>query len=148
VNSCRLAFSLPLGNGKPKKILVTPCWGFLAVHVKEVSTTKIQYALALFTLNGMFITRMILPCPVRRWAAWTSRNGFDYILLSDVNNCVYAFEAYYAVLGDPIATFEAEIVGLHYYLEDEKIVVVLESGDVCILPYECDDFQHEHASKH
>jgi hypothetical protein len=136
INSRRLTRSVSLEGARPKKVMITPGWGFIVLHCKEGAGQETRFSMRILTLNGQLVGKMELPYAVKRWTAWTSRDGFDYVLFSDTKNCIYVFEAYFAVLGDPVAKFDTEVIGLHYALDDEKIIVVRESGHIAILPYQ------------
>jgi hypothetical protein len=139
INSRRFTKAVDLGKCRPKKVVITPGWGFIVVFSKEISVDAVLPALTVLTLNGEFIGQTHLLCPIRHWTAWSSRNGFDFLLMSDCNNCVYVFEAYFAVVGEPVAKFSLEIVGLHFDIDEEKILVVLESGDIHVVRYAVND---------
>jgi hypothetical protein len=127
-----------LGEIRPKKLLLTPSWGFIAVAGKAVSGADFLFSITLLSVNGDRIWRLLIQNEIVMWTSWRSNSGFDFILMSDSRNQVFAFEAYWGRIESPIASFDAnrKIIGLHYWNAERKFVIVLDSGEVYV---KCND---------
>jgi hypothetical protein len=128
IGSAAFVRAIPVG-GRPLRIIVTPAWGFVVVCVREALRDGFRFALAAFTINGEPMWRRPSEAVVRQWTVWASRAGFDFIAFCDVEDRLFVWEVYRPG-AEPIAEFQAPIIGLHFLECEEAIVVVFESGKV------------------
>lgn len=122
--SVRRVIELPK-NAKPRKLLVTKEWGFILVYASISSEDWIY----LFTINGEEIRKRKLECPVSAWTTWSSTDGFDYVLMSDIQGRIHKFEAFYCDIGKHIETIKS-VLALHYDKFKGVAVILSSDGDI------------------
>ena len=127
--------SIPL-DGRPERVLITPSWGFIVVYLTKIEDNAIKHQLAVLTVNGILIRKANIEDAVTMFSVWSSPASFDYVLMGDVMNRVFAFEAFYIDLR-LVGQFSSEISGLFYWAKENQVVVIFRSGDVCQVNYPC-----------
>ncbi|OHS93089.1 hypothetical protein TRFO_40620 [Tritrichomonas foetus] len=123
-----------LGSSRPSSLLITPSWGFVIVCLKEVLEGRLKFYVGVLTVNGTMIVKNRLKNKVLMWVSWKDNKGFDYVLMADVENKVYMFEAFYAKIEKPIFESDEKIVKLEFLEHEKTAVIVTESGKVTLLP--------------
>ena len=123
---------VPLGDCRPEKVLITPSWGFIVVYLTRIENNGIEHQIGVYTINGDLIRKTRIEDALTLMNVWSSPASFDYVVISDVSNHVYMFEAFYASLVC-IGEFKAEVFSVFHWDREDKIVALLRTGDVCML---------------
>ncbi|OHT02708.1 hypothetical protein TRFO_30109 [Tritrichomonas foetus] len=137
INNRSFTKSVDLNNKVPTMVLVTPCWGFSVVQTKVVNQGQRFVHMSLYSVNGDLIRETELQNNFILWSTFRSKSGFDYIVAADEKMNVFAFEAFYLEIGDPIHKSSTPIVTLSFLESDEAVVIVDEDGKAVFIPYKC-----------
>ena len=126
---------LKLKTLRPMSILVTPSWGFILVYLQGIERGQVKHYLSVYNINGTSIVkRQPIPNGVNCWTSWRSVSGFDFVLMADDKDIVYAFEAYYGQIGEKRYISPCPISALHYIPNQRVAVVLSNDGTVTFLP--------------
>ena len=117
-------------------ILVTSGWGFVCVYSTKHTKGQLRSFLTLYDVNGVMIREKELPCGITAWSTFTTKSGFDYIIMATDTGKCYLFEAFYLDIGSPFYEGEASIKAVHYSVDDNVAVVVFDLGKVGFIPVE------------
>lgn len=112
----------------PVKVAITAGWGFVVVHSTAVEAGDVIFFLHVFNVDGDLIRRQRINFSIRAWTHWTSFSGFDYMVMMDDENNLYAMEAFYLDVESFGSKVPANVIEMKYFTEDEMLVVV---GDTC-----------------
>ena len=119
----------------PRKILITPSWGFVVVYCSEIVGASMKHYILVYTINGQFVHRTELDCCVDYWRSFTSNSGFDYIVFASDCCLVYFSEVYY-LNKNSVCLFncKARIVSSFVSPDTSTLVVVTKQGQVTFIP--------------
>jgi hypothetical protein len=121
----------------PKRVIVTPAWGFVVVYAEEVVfEQKLSWAV-IFTVNGRQFRKFELPFPVDNWCTWKSRQGFDYMALADKAGNLYVAEVYFVESLECVYKADSRLVKIAFLEEIEAIIAISEAGRITIVPFVC-----------
>jgi len=124
-----------LGKLKPKKVLITPSWGFIVTECEEVLCGEIQRHILIHTINGKFVKKLSINFEVQTWCCWSSYSGFDYIGIASVSGNIYISEVYYIDCSKSLYESHSAIIGINYSKNGSMLVLVTEEGKVVFIPY-------------
>lgn len=141
VTSRSIVRVIKLHNLRPMSILITPSWGFIVVCLQAIEHGQTKHYLSVYNINGTAIRkRQPIPNGVSCWTAWSSVSGFDFILMADEKDMVYAFEAYYAQIGEKRYISPSPVSSLHYIEKHHVAVILTNDGGVTFVPCVCSEF--------
>ena len=123
------------GKIKPKKILITPSWGFILVHATGNESWNGINSIFLYTINGKLIRSKTNVQNISCWSSFTSNDGFDYIILSEENGKLFIFEAYYLEFTQPFHRCYCDLVDIRYYFKYFLAIAVRKDGQISFIPY-------------
>lgn len=87
--------SIPTFPDIPKKILVSPSWGFILVYTERVDPEGLDCGIFVFTINGDFVKRV--KCHrLLQWCTWKSADCFDCIATYDERG-FFSFSEVYTI---------------------------------------------------
>lgn len=127
--------SIDLEGKVPKRITISPCWGFVVVHSKIVEQAKKYFYLSVYTINGDKICEEKIDNSLIHMTTFRSKSGFDYILCVDAKMNVFAFEAYFLNLGQPVYRSSTPIVYVGFIEQQDAIFVLTRDGNVSLIPF-------------
>jgi hypothetical protein len=119
----------------PRKVIVTPHWGFVVVHARDYVDGKEQSTLSVFNINGVTIKTITLKGVVEHWATWSSPRGFDFMVLSTEHGKLYAFEVFFLDLEQPVYRCYCDLVSLDYSKKSNMIVAVATDRTIHLVPF-------------
>jgi hypothetical protein len=128
--------AIDIGPAKPKKLIVTPAWGFVVAAVRVLGRAGAACAIVVVTINGETVARAEVSAEVVEWTAWTSTAGFDYVAFCDRVGNVCAFEAGAPDRIVPVKKVSGPVMGMHWLKAEQAIVVAFASGVIEIVPWE------------
>jgi hypothetical protein len=128
-----------LKGGRPAMLCVTPGWGFIVVYVARIKNARICHWLYVFTVNGRRIRKVSIDFTIANWCCWTSKSGFDFMVISDIRGKLFSFEVFYCDIGDSFARCHSPLASLMYIGELEAIVAVTQNGYISFIPHIVDD---------
>jgi hypothetical protein len=138
LNSGSVVKSVALDGRRPLQILVTPSWGFVIVYMTRIASGKIDHILALYSVNGDVIRSVTVPRAVRTWSAFTSADGFDFVLMADAAGACFVFEAFFLRIGEEFFKCAASVVSMSFLIAEATAVLALEDGTVVFAPVASD----------
>ena len=127
-----------LNDSKPILLLITPSWGFIVVHHKEVFEGHLRYFISVLTVNGEIITKTKIKSHITQWISFKNYKGFDYIIMSDSENKVYIFEAFYAKIEDPIFESKSKIINIEFLVQEKMAVILTSDGIISFITCDID----------
>ena len=71
------------------------------------------------------------------WSTFRTRSGFDYVVACDDSLNVFAFEAFYLNIKEPIFKSKSPVVDMTYLDQEEAISILTESGNLLFIPFKC-----------
>jgi hypothetical protein len=119
----------------PRKVIVTPQWGFIVVHGTDYVDAKEQSTLSVFNVNGLKIKSITLKGAVEHWTTWSSPRGFDFMVLSTEHGKLYAFEVFFLDLEPPVYRCHCDLVSLDYSKKSNMIVAVATDQTIHLVPF-------------
>jgi hypothetical protein len=120
-----MVFKMPLSS--PRRIVITPAWGFVAVDFGREIT--------FFSVNGQFLHTYAHDCLFAYWTAIRSRNDFDYILYTDLKGNLVIFEAYQPQNAAQLVQLLWPVCFMDYVRESDCLVVVSTTGKVVFIAH-------------
>ena len=119
----------------PKKILVTPSWGFIVVYCDEIASGVMKHLALVYTINGEFMHQTELPFAIDFWYCWKSNRDFDYIVYASDSGQLYFSEVYHLDKGGtPIHNYRCRVVAAQASPDASTLIVVTKCGQVTALP--------------
>jgi hypothetical protein len=118
-------------DDRPEMLLITPAWGFIIVYAIAEGE---RHALLIYDINGRLIRKAPLPCAVRQWAVWQSRDGFDFLLIVARDCRVFVVEAFWGDIGEPIDRAYWPVLACAYCESASVIALLSEDGQLVFLP--------------
>jgi hypothetical protein len=115
---------------KPEMVLITDVWGFIVVYAKDENG---QPLVVVYDVNGRLMRRAEIPGEIKCWAAWTSRDAFDFLVWVAKDGKVYVTEVFYCEMKESIDRVRGAIA-CGYYEMGRVIVVLTEDGQLVCLP--------------
>jgi hypothetical protein len=119
----------------PRRVIITPSWGFIVVHGTNFVGGKKVSTLSVFNINGWRIRTIPLTSVVERWVTWASPKGFDFIVMSLEHGKLYAFEVFFLDLGPPVHRCYGDLVSLDFSKKANMIVAVAQDGTIHLVPF-------------
>jgi hypothetical protein len=119
----------------PKKVLITPAWGFVVVYSEEVVFERVKQWLSIFTVNGKQFRKHELLFAMDTWCTWRSRQGFDYIAIADYAGNLFVAEVYFIESLECVYRAESRIVRIAFLEDFDSIVVIADVGRISIVPF-------------
>ena len=135
VNHCELVRIVKL-PGKPKKVMITPGWGFIVVNMEP--TQKGGDEIATYTITGDLLARSTIDGAVTCFMCFATPAGFDYVAVSNSNQHVFLSEAFYLRFL-AVKACDAPVLSLSYRPQTDSLIVVSSDGAVTFLPIKTDD---------
>ncbi|EAY08509.1 hypothetical protein TVAG_487330 [Trichomonas vaginalis G3] len=134
-------FSLATGNAtltidlsglRPKKVAISPKWGFIVVHGIRITERKEENAIAVYTINGKFVSEYYIEGSIHSWTLFSNKNDFDYICFN-VDNNVYVAELIDVESIAEVCKEKDTIVSINYEKNISAIVYTTNTGNVHII---------------
>jgi hypothetical protein len=72
---------------------------------------------------------------VNDWIAITSPGGFDFLILSSGARKIFAFEAFFMDVGQPIYRCPSDLVCLGFSKKSNLIIAVTTDGKAHVVPF-------------
>lgn len=136
---------IPLGDAVPLKLIVTPAWGFIVVMVREKVDGFPVHSLMLFTVNGLFVKKVELHCPVLHWVVWSVSRGFDYLAFVAEDCTLFACEVFYLNPKKLSATLPRKVMTVNYSHEASSLIATGTSRkgtEIVLISVQQDDFEN------
>ena len=122
-------------NSKPLLCITTHSWGFNVLYSSSVKDGNPINFLALYSINGDFIKKVQISISIVKMLSWSDNKGFDYVLLLDENNSIYAFEAFTLEISRPLYVSKEKIISIHYMKAKQYIVAICDNGKINFIPF-------------
>ena len=135
VNHCELVRIVKL-PGKPKKVMITPGWGFIVVNMEP--TQKGGDEIATYTITGDLLARSTIDGAVTCFMCFATPAGFDYLAVSNSSHHVFLSEAFYLRFL-AVKACDAPVLSLSYRPQTDSLIIVSSDGAVTFLPIKTDD---------
>lgn len=125
-------------KGRPQKVVVTDSFGFIAVSKTKIKKGELIEKIVLYTINGEKIKstnfghKKRIVCMTK---ALSKPGGFDFLIIADNSNCIYVFEAFYMIIGEPVFKCNCKIIEIKYIRELSLIIAFCEDGIASIIYY-------------
>jgi hypothetical protein len=100
----------------------------------RVASGKIDHILAIYSVNGDVIRSVTVPRAVRMWSAFTSVEGFDFVLMADAAGACFLFKAFFLRIGEKFFKCAASLVSMSFLVAEATAVLALEDGTVVFAP--------------
>jgi hypothetical protein len=126
--------AIDLGNQVPRRVLVTPAWGFIVSYCQEIVCGSVRHSVVVHTINGGFVKRVEIAAQVDAWECWASWDGFDFMVLASGGGKLDVCEVRYLNLKRNQYICQAQIVGVHYAPTYRFIVAVSAAGQLFFVP--------------
>ena len=136
VNKGNIVRSINLNGAVPSLLLVTNGWGFIVCYAQKISEGKLKHYVYVFSINGELIRKRKLDFEIAIWSSWTSNKAFDYMVISDDNGKLFAFEVFYCNIGEMIYRCNSRITTLTYLQDIWCISAATKDGRILFVPYE------------
>ena len=120
--------TIDLKSYVPRKIVITPAWGFVVTYATKLIDSKLCYSLLVHTINGEFIRSYSLSERVSSLTAMQSKSGFDYIAVASTSGTVHVCEAYTLTFENPTIMMESPIIMLSYSKKMKALIGVTANG--------------------
>lgn len=125
-----------LDKRTPRRIEISPGWGFILVFTEKVVNQELMYELLLYTINGIFISSVCLESELCACETYTCNAGFDWAILALTSGKIFNFELYYMNPGKKLDQYQS-VVSVHYVRHLGAALVVSKTGRSYILPVLC-----------
>ena len=136
LNKGNIVRSINLNGAVPSLLLVTNGWGFIVCYAQKISEGKLKHYVYVFSINGELIRKRKLDFEIAIWSSWTSNKAFDYMVISDDNGKLFAFEVFYCNIGEMIYRCNSRITTLTYLQDIWCISAATKDGRILFVPYE------------
>lgn len=119
----------------PKKIIVTPSWGFIVVFCNEIDLGALKRFICVFTINGEFVRKVDISFDIDFWTCWSSYSGFDYIVFASDSGHVYVNEVFYMNnVSQSLFNCRDRIVASYFSKQTSTLVLATSGGKVLFFP--------------
>jgi hypothetical protein len=109
----------------PMLVTITQGWGFVLVYSTKIVDGISTFYISVYTVNGDFVRKKLIPFSIENWMTWVSKAGFDYVVAVASNAEVYVFEAYFVELL-PFGKVALPVVAMEFFVANELLVVVTD----------------------
>jgi len=123
-----------LNNSIPKKVLMTPSWGFIVTYVTETHAGCTNHHIYVHNVNGRFIRKTTIPSPVSSWYAYQDPQAFDYLVVGCEDGKVFSTEVFYASFQKPLMRCKSRVCSVSF--KDNSHYIVTNDGRFIIIPCE------------
>jgi len=113
---------ISLDNRKPKRIEISPGWGFITVFVEKNMHQKQCFEMLLYTINGTFIRSCQIESDILTWCFWSDNSDFDHICFALTGGKVFACELYYLNPGSFLYRSQSKLISLQYIKKLKSII--------------------------
>jgi hypothetical protein len=118
-------FRMPVSS--PRRIVITPTWGVVAVDSGRVIT--------LFSVNGESLGTFVHDCQFAYWTAVSSREDFDFVVCTDPKGNMLVFEACRPSNARKLAQLLWPVCLIDYDKQGDYFVVVSTAGKVMLIQH-------------
>jgi hypothetical protein len=119
-------------DAAPQLLAITKGWGFVVVY----AVNDAGRWMFVFDVNGRMVRKVELQFAVACWGHWTSREGFDYVVLATPEGRVFDVEVFYGVAGEPVYRMYRQPIAVAYFDEMKVIAAVSRKGELMFVPAE------------
>lgn len=119
---------IDIGTKIPRKLSISPSWGFICVYVTEESSIKQTHLIDLYSINGQFIRQEQIDGPIQYWYHYNSSSGFDFLMYSTPNRRVYLSELYYLKFDLLPFRVQSSVVMMSFNSEYSCVIIACEDG--------------------
>jgi hypothetical protein len=109
----------------PVLVTITQGWGFVLVYSTKIVDGISTFYISVYTVNGDFVRKKLIPFSIENWMTWVSKTGFDYVVAVAANAELYIFEAYFVELL-PFGKVALPVVAMEFFVPVELLVVVTD----------------------
>jgi hypothetical protein len=106
------------------------------VYADRIIPGSRDYNLSAYTINGQPVRSLNLGTGIDGWCTWQSTHGFDYVAVGTTKGEVLVAEVFYLEAMAPVHKSPNRIVGISFVSESSQIVVVSDSGNVAVVPFD------------
>ncbi|EAY23633.1 Beige/BEACH domain containing protein [Trichomonas vaginalis G3] len=138
LTSGQIAKVVELDGFRAKHVIITPSWGFVAVHATKIANGMLQHQIFLISPNGDIIVKRKSDAGVESWTSESTSSGFDVIGMVDEIGNVFVFEAFYVDLGRKVFSTNTKVVSVRIDPEDNVLILILETGKSIMIPISVD----------
>jgi WD40 repeat protein len=120
-------------NGKtPERIMISRKWGFIVVYETEIKSGVLLRYIEVFTINGVFVRKKQISFDISLWCTFTTKKGFDFMVLADTKGSLYVFEVFYVNLEKPFFRCGDRLAELSY-VQEKRLVIALSCNGMSFL---------------
>lgn len=130
-NECHIK-TINLKQSVPLHVLVTPVWGFITAVCSKNEKSN-PNSICLYTINGEFIRESSIPFSVIHIISFSSRKGFDYIIVTNAAGSIFMSEAYYLDFR-LLNVKKGAIAYLTFIQKIQTLIIVSEKGEILFYP--------------
>ena len=122
---------IDLSNDNPKKMIITPRWGFIVVdcydHIK------------IFNINGFYLKEFRFNFTILIWTAISSLKDFDYIIYEDKDENIGYFEVFEPSNTKVIMQAAWAVCHIDYCRSEDSVYILTSQGQVILIqhPFSC-----------
>jgi hypothetical protein len=135
LNSGSVTRTVSLDGCRPLRILITPFWGFVLVSATKIADGKLEHWIRLYSANGDLIRSVLCARDIAAWSAFTSRDGFDHVVMVDASGGCFLFEAFLLDMRKKFLSSSLKIVFVSALAQESAVVLVAEDGTIVIAPF-------------
>ncbi|OHT03934.1 hypothetical protein TRFO_28716 [Tritrichomonas foetus] len=122
--------TIDLDQYTPRKVVVTPAWGFIVTYATKIIDAKRSYVIFVHTINGILVRSYTLTAEITAMTAIRSKSGFDYVAVASKLGAVFVCEAYSLTFEKPALRLESPIIMLSYNKKMKALVGVSVDGTI------------------
>jgi hypothetical protein len=128
LNSGTVKRIVSLGGCRPLRILVSPFWGFVVVHMTKITEGKLEHRGMTYSLDGEMIQVVIVEIALVARSAFRSTDGVNYVVMVDFAGNCFLFEAFFLDIGRPFLKNSSNVVCMRFFPMEATAVLVSEDG--------------------
>jgi WD40 repeat protein len=135
--SALLVRSIELGRFIPRRILVSPSWGFIVSACEQIICGCLKHHIFVHTINGSLVARTEVNGAIDFWYSWTSSDGFDYLFyVTDKNQCNFC-EVYDIGMATYVHSGQGPVLAAFVSNDLDSLVFVTASGHAYAVRVTC-----------
>jgi WD40 repeat protein len=123
-------------GGRPYAVLITQKWGFVVMCSTKLANGKLEHAISVHTVNGLFVRSRQIVAAVVACTTWSSADGFDFVIMVGESGKLWYFDVFKLdVIPFKEYTANRPVVAIRYSPRERGVTVVSGKGDVAFVPW-------------
>lgn len=121
-------------NCTPRRVHVTPQWGFIVVEYIKQNGAEQQIYLSVYNINGYHIKEIRIGSKIVSWTFWSSVRGFDYMCTINEKGSISISEVYYLSFSSLSRTMPNAIY-VKFIQSIGAIIAASREGAISFIPF-------------